>query len=70
MKQCTICKQTKPIGEFRKYSRNRDGLDTQCKACRVAAAQANKTKIANMRSSRKQWASGTFRGLNLGAGDY
>ena len=70
MKTCTICQQTKPLGEYRKYSRNKDGLDTQCKACRAASAQANKTKIRNMKSCRKQWASGTFRGLNLGAGDY
>lgn len=35
-KKCTCCGQVKPISEFSKKSRNKDGLDTNCKSCRNA----------------------------------
>lgn len=35
-KICSKCKKEKPITEFPKCSRNKDGLDTHCKECRNA----------------------------------
>lgn len=39
MKKCNKCGLKKPLNEFHKYSRNRDGLSHQCKTC-VRAYQA------------------------------
>jgi len=33
MKTCSLCGQTKPIGEFYKDSRSKDGKGNRCKAC-------------------------------------
>ena len=33
-KKCTCCGEEKPLSEFPKKSRNKDGLDTHCKVCR------------------------------------
>lgn len=33
MKQCTKCLNTKPLTEFHKKSRTKDGLDYYCKVC-------------------------------------
>jgi len=33
-KRCTRCKKIKPISEFNKRSRSKDGYDIYCKACR------------------------------------
>lgn len=33
-KTCTRCKETKPLTEFRKNSRQEDGHEVACKACR------------------------------------
>jgi hypothetical protein len=32
-KQCRICQQVKPSGEFSKHALNKDGLKSECKAC-------------------------------------
>jgi hypothetical protein len=33
MKACTKCGEIKPVGEFHRRTRSRDGLTPQCKAC-------------------------------------
>ena len=34
MKQCSLCKQTKPKTEFTKHSQKSDGLNSWCKVCK------------------------------------
>jgi hypothetical protein len=36
MKQCTKCKETKPLTEFRKHKSTKDKLTTYCKPCLTA----------------------------------
>lgn len=33
-KTCTACQQVKPVEEFGKHSRRKDGLQAECKPCR------------------------------------
>lgn len=33
MKKCSVCKEEKSLAEFRKQSKNKDGLQSQCKVC-------------------------------------
>ncbi|MET8987752.1 endonuclease VII domain-containing protein [Nonomuraea wenchangensis] len=40
MKTCTGCRQEKPLAEFGKQRRNRDGLMYRCKACMSAGQRA------------------------------
>lgn len=40
-KKCSKCKVEKPIGEFHKDARNKDGLRYQCKACTKAYVKAH-----------------------------
>lgn len=41
-KQCSKCKTIKPVSEFYKKKRNKDGLDTICIACNKAYQDARK----------------------------
>lgn len=44
-KQCSKCKESKPLSEFHRYRKSRDGLQPRCKPCnRLSAARWN---IAN-----------------------
>jgi hypothetical protein len=63
MKPCTKCDQPKPLTEFRKSNRTKDGLDTQCKACRKAKAKTAEAR--NTPSTRAKWARGTLAKLHL-----
>lgn len=51
-KICSNCGQEKPISEFPKCKRNKDGLDTHCKECRNAKnkayREANKDKVFDL----------------------
>lgn len=40
MKFCHACTTTKAIGDFRKSSRHKDGLQTQCKKCADVASES------------------------------
>lgn len=52
-KICSNCNQEKPISEFPKCKRNKDGLDTHCKDCRnkknKAYREKNKEKVKEAR---------------------
>ena len=52
-KICSNCKQEKPISEFPKCKRNKDGLDTHCMDCRNkknrAYREKNKEKVKEAR---------------------
>jgi hypothetical protein len=37
-KKCTKCHQTKPLTEFHRFSRSKDGHKSSCKPCNTAAA--------------------------------
>lgn len=55
-KKCTVCKEVKPMSEFYKDSRCRDGCYTKCKKCHAAAVkkwQAN--NIAKFKELNKNW---------------
>jgi len=43
-KQCTACKEIKPISEFHKDRSRKDGLQRKCKICRKAYDQTEKGK--------------------------
>lgn len=40
MKRCTKCGEDRPLSDFCKQSKNRDGLNYRCKTCRQAASRA------------------------------
>ncbi len=43
-KQCTKCRKVRPISEFSKSKRNRNGLQSHCKECNKAWWKANVNK--------------------------
>ncbi|GAA5155308.1 hypothetical protein GCM10023214_10920 [Amycolatopsis dongchuanensis] len=43
-KTCTTCGETKPLEEFVRTKRNRDGRTARCKACNRAAVQAHRQR--------------------------
>jgi len=66
MKKCTKCKQEKPLAEFGRYTRTKDGLDTQCKECRRAKWRTPESR--NLPGNRRQWIEDMMK--QLGLGDY
>src|SRR5688572_29118653 len=44
MKQCSRCKQVKPLAEFHKDSGRRDGYAGRCKTCAIEIARAHYAK--------------------------
>lgn len=56
MKYCTACKTDKPVAEFSKNKRLKDGLDLNCKACVRARSAAHYLKNKEKSNARsKQW---------------
>lgn len=53
-KVCSKCKETKTTSEFGKASKNKDGLQCCCKACRKAYRESNKDKIAKAQKAYYQ----------------
>jgi hypothetical protein len=45
MKECSKCHEVKPVGEFWKCSKVKDGLASKCKQCYKAYCEANEDKI-------------------------
>ena len=59
-KTCTKCKETKPRGEFSKSRKVKDGLQSQCKACRrqynKQYYQENREQVLERQKQyNKQW---------------
>lgn len=60
-KRCTICKETKPLSEFNKNSRRRDGLQSACRECNRKRARAyyernrdaHKQRCAELKRARR-----------------
>jgi hypothetical protein len=48
-KKCNKCQEIKPISEFHKYKRTKDGVKTNCKLCRHLEYFNNKQKYAKTR---------------------
>ena len=44
IKQCTTCKESKPIASFSTRRSNKDGLNNSCKPCVSEYAEANRNK--------------------------
>jgi|LauGreDrversion4_2_1035121.scaffolds.fasta_scaffold01068_18 hypothetical protein len=67
-KACKYCHEEKPLSEFQKRKKNKDGLDARCKTCRSKKSRTIESR--NRDGNRRQWANGTYRWLNLGPRDY
>jgi tRNA nucleotidyltransferase/poly(A) polymerase len=48
-KQCSRCKEVKPLTEFHKDKNRKDGLRSACKSCRKQHYETNKEKIAEQK---------------------
>lgn len=46
MKTCTRCGESKPLEDFNKNSRTKDGLTPHCKSCRKAHREATKEQLS------------------------
>lgn len=56
MKQCSRCREYKPIDEFTKASRNRDGLSYYCKHCKSLIGKEDYSKARSCRLSKhREW---------------
>lgn len=51
-KRCSKCGRTKPSDEFYRASRNKDGLQGQCKACAIEYRVANRVRVQEY---QRQW---------------
>lgn len=49
MKSCFACGRSKPISEFQRRSRNKDGLDHVCRACDAARQRAYRARKGRTR---------------------
>lgn len=45
MKICSRCKQSKPLEEFHKLKREKDGLHFNCKQCSAVMSKGYRTKF-------------------------
>jgi 5-methylcytosine-specific restriction endonuclease McrA len=56
MKTCTQCKIDKPLSEFHKHSRHKDGLANICKLCKsVNDKEYRLTHLEQISSRKKEW---------------
>lgn len=53
MKTCSKCKTVKTLFEFGKHSSNKDGLQYQCKACRITTCAVSYKKASPERIKKK-----------------
>lgn len=63
-KKCSKCKETKPVSEFHKDRRAKDGLQWECKLCKSAADkkkyQQNKESYITQKKEYQQSFGGRF----------
>lgn len=52
LKKCSKCTNEKPLDQFRKCARNRDGLSGFCRSCHSAASKENYEKNKKKRIFR------------------
>jgi hypothetical protein len=64
MKTCSKCKEDKSLFEFGKHSSNKDGLQYQCKACRVLTCAVSYKKAGLERLKKKNKISRDWREAN------
>ena len=60
MKTCSCCKKEKPFISFGKHSKNKDGLQYQCKVCRITACavsyqKTSKEQLQKRNEAGKKW---------------
>lgn len=67
-KRCTGCRVDKPLTEFHKQTRKKDGLASRCKAC--CAKYGKKPEVRNQKSRMDKWVDHTFNSLHLDDSDY
>jgi hypothetical protein len=53
-KHCNICDTTKPTADFNKNARSKDGLQSECKACKATRYAAAKDSIR--KRQQESWA--------------
>lgn len=41
MKQCTVCHEVKPLDDFHRNARSKDGRDHRCRACKSIRSKAH-----------------------------
>jgi hypothetical protein len=51
VKKCSRCGEEKPLDEFHKLARSRDGLRCECKTCKAARYQKNREAILAQRAA-------------------
>jgi len=67
-KRCTGCRADKPLSEYHKNARKKDGLATRCKTC--CAAYGKSPQYRNSKSQMEKWVDHTFNSLRLDDSDY
>jgi hypothetical protein len=58
MKRCARCGQTKPLSEFHKNRRRRDGVQTYCKRCRAVIDHDRYERLRGTRVPTRTWERG------------
>jgi hypothetical protein len=64
MKQCIVCKNSKPLSEFYKNKSKKDGLQGRCKPCDISQGRIEYNKNAK-KSAEKRYIKSLFREYNL-----
>ena len=55
-KVCSTCKETKPLSAFGRDRKNKDGLKSQCKACKNSGNREQyKADLEESRNRRREW---------------
>ena len=60
MKICSCCKKEKPLLSFGKHTKNKDGLQYQCKECRIVTcaisySKTSKAQLQKRNELTKKW---------------
>lgn len=59
-KQCSKCKQSKPLSEFHRNRSKKDGYHNQCKICRSVYAKSDKAKLHQKKYQQSQKGKSTY----------